>query len=180
MLLDCARLLENFRGTPLEKTCELLNQFDLYHLLFKQPISVALNPGPLMSSAPEDYKKWSKLCAGGSLQVCELLGERGVDTTTGLTYEKFDEYEEAGRTAGLPAEYLVFAVANFGDYYCFHMPADGSKDDRVYQWGLDEGEFVLYWDSFSDWLSEQVDSWVEMIADDELDPIGFKLEGEDG
>ncbi len=179
MLMDCAAALEKLRGTALEDACEKLCRFDMYHLLFRPSMSASLRTAERFVSAPADYLKWSRLCGGGSLQICEMLGEKGVDPDTGLAYETYDEYEAQSREAGLPPEYRVFAVANFGDYFCFRNSADGALDSCVYQWGLDEGEVVLIWDSFSDWLSEQVDTWVEMIADGELDPIEFKLEDQD-
>ena len=179
MLMDCAASLEKLRGTALENACEKLCRFDMYHMLFKPVMSASLRTATRFAFAPKDYLKWCTLCAGGSLQTCELLSEKSEDKETGFELETYDEYEEQSREGGLPPEYHVFAVANFGDYFCFRKSMDGTPDTCVYQWGLDEGRVVLIWDSFSDWLSEQVDNWVEMIADGELDPIEFKLEAED-
>lgn len=176
MLMNCEKLLTEFKGTSLENSCELLCRFDLYHLLFKPLMSSSLKTAERFAFASDEYLKWCKFCAGGDLQVCELLGEKGLDKDTGLRYSTFDEYEQESREAGLPEDYFVFAVANFGDYYCFRKSSDGTKDENVYQWGVHEGKVVLIWDSFSNWLSEQVNTWTEMIADDELDPIELKLE----
>ena len=176
MLMDCVKALRECKGSALEDSMDKLVRFELYHLLFKPSMTTAMHAAERFAFAPEDYLKWIRFCAGGDLQVCEFLGETGVDKDTGVRYGTFDEYEKEAKKAGLPAEYHVFAVANFGDYFCFRSPADGSRDACVHQWGLHEGEEVLYWDSFADWLSEQVTNWVEMIADDELDPIGLKVE----
>ena len=179
MLMNCEALRTKFKGTALESTCEMLGRFDLYHLLFKPVLESSLKAVKRFSFAPFEYRKWCGVCAGGDLQVCEFLGESGYDKDTGIRYGTYDEYEEESRKAGLPGEYFVFAVANFGDYYCFRNSSDGTEDGKVYQWGVHEGEVVLIWDCFSDWLSEQVNTWVEMIADDELEPIALKLEDND-
>lgn len=176
MFMDCGKALMELKGTALEEACDRLGRFELYHLLFKPTMTDKLHTAEQFAFAPKDYLKWTQLCAGGSLQICELFGVRGEDRETGLKYGRYDAGQREAEKAGLPAGYHVFAEANFGDYYCFREPSDGTRDDCVYQWGLHEGEVVLVWDSFSDWLAEQVNMWVEMIADDELDPIGYKME----
>ena len=159
----------------MEETCDLLNDFDLFHCLFKPLSEQTAKVKERLSFAPDDYLKWCNVCAGGDLQVCELLGEDGLDKDTGLKFSTFEEYEKEGKDAGLSEEYYIFAVSNFGDYFCFKKTTDGTKDNGVYQWGLHEGEIVLIWDNFADWFDEQVKSWVDMIADDELDAIPAKL-----
>ena len=176
MFMNCEKLQSEFKGTSLENSVEMLCRFDLYHLLFKPLMSSSLKTVQRFEFAPDDYLKWCRFCGGGDLQVCELLGEKGIDKDTGVRYGTFDEYEKESREAGLPEDYYVFAVANFGDYYCFRKSSNDTKDENVYQWGIHEGEVVLVWESFSDWLSEQVNTWAEMIADDELDPVELKLE----
>ena len=176
MLMDCKKAAKELKGTPLEDAINKLSRFDMYHLLFKPLMSSVLHTAERFSFAPEEYLQWSNYCAGGDLQTIEFLGEKGFDKETGVKFGTFDMYVQDGKIAGVSSEYAIFAVANFGDFFCFRKTSDETRDSAVYQWGTHEEDVVLVWDSFADWLSDQVNIWVNMIAENELDPIGLKME----
>lgn len=177
MLLDCSDYFDRVRGTYLEDIFEKLSRFDLYHLLVSQSSSDPCSGAEWLKQAPEDYLDWIDICGGGSLQICELLGENTIDIDTELPLESYGEYEKSARDDELPDGYHIFAVADFGDYYCFKVSGDETADPKVYQWGLHEGEFVYVWDSFSEWLSEEVAIWVDMIETNVLTEIPMKADG---
>lgn len=44
--------------------------------------------------------------------------------------------------------------------------------------GCRNGEFSDIWDSFADWLTEEIDDAIRLIAEDALTPLEIKLGGD--
>lgn len=73
----------------------------------------------------------------------------------------------------LPQGYSVFAIRSYGDPICFNYAAN---DGKVYLWNRETAVFEDIWATFEDWLSDEIDAAVQLIAGGYLKPLGIKLE----
>ena len=68
---------------------------------------------------------------------------------------------------------MIFALRSYGDPLCFDVD---EPDGRVYLWNVENEVFDEYWESFEDWMSDEICDAVNLIADDVLEPLGVKLD----
>ena len=92
-----------------------------------------------------------------------------------VIFNRFNN-DRARDELGLPDGYVVFALRSYGDVLCFH---EEEGDGKVYLWDIEEGAFTEIWDSFTDWITEEIDDGVRLIADGVLEPLSIKAEDTD-
>ncbi len=167
-----------YGSEPMKGNVERLTDFDLYHCLLQGSMHTAIQTLRRYPGLPADYLKWLKYCDGGLLFDTVLLSSKGHDDDLDLDFDTYEDMnsEEAKTGFALPEGYFVFAMRSYGDPICFNQK---EKDGKVYLWDIDEQEFTDIWDSFADWLTEEIDDSVRLIADEALEPLEIKLGGEE-
>ena len=154
-----------------------LLDFDVYHCLLAGSLSTSIKLQNKYRCFPADYLGWLTVCDGGLLFDTVMLSSVGHDAALDLDFDTYEDLNsaESMEAFGLPEGYVVFAMRSYGDPICFHAE---SKDGKVYLWDVEKQEFSDIWDSFEDWLTEEIDDAIELIAEDALEPLEIKLDGD--
>lgn len=173
-VLDHKQLLNSFSSDLMKGNVERLEMFDLYHYLRKASFSAAIVAQDNLGVFPAAFLEWMKYCDGGLLFDTVMLSSKDYDKEFDIYFDTFADYNsaEAKEEMGLPEEYSVFAVRSYGDPICFHSM---NGDEKVYLWNVEEAVFEEVWDTFEDWLTEEIDSAIQLIGEEVLDPIELKL-----
>lgn len=163
------RMSENF---------DRLEDFDIYHCLLEGSISSTLKIQSLVGKLPQSFIEWLKICDGGLLFDTTILSSKDYDKDLDLPFGSIEEHNtnDSLLEYGIPEGYFVFAIRSYGDPICLKK---GDDDEHVYLWNREENAFEEVWDTFEDWLTEEIDAGVQLIADDVLDPLEIKINGED-
>ena len=167
---------EKIANEPMRENLRRLKDFDIYHCLLKGSLSTALKTQEELGYAPQAYLDWAKRCNGGLLFDTILLSTRAYDQELDLDFDTFNDLNsrDARETIGLPTDLSVFAVKSYGDPVCFNSKL---KDGKVYQWNRETKEVDTIWDTFEDWLTDEIDCGIQLIADEVLEPLEIKLGG---
>ena len=176
--VDLKKLEEKYATGFMKDNVENLIDFEAYHCLLKGGMSAVLKMQNSLGTVPKQYLDWVRLCDGGLLFDTVLLSTQARDTTLDLEFDTYDEMnsDEAKAHFGLPEGFVIFAFWNYEELFCFNVK---ENDGKVYLWDVQTGEFGEIWDSFEDWITEEIDHGVRMIADDVLEPLGIKVGGDD-
>lgn len=163
---------------PMKGNIERLIDFDIYHCLLSGGMSSAMKAQEKLTYAPATFLDWLKTCDGGLLFDTVILSTKDHDADLDLDFDTYDELnsDEALAEFSLPEGYSIFAMRSYGDPICFNASA---KDGKVYLWDVENQEFSDIWDSFEDWLTEEIDDAVKLIAEDALEPLEVKNGGGD-
>lgn len=174
---NLARMNAKYTEEPMKSNIQILTDFDIYHCLLAGGMPIALKVQRQYKAVPLELLDWLKYCNGGLLFDTVLLTTKEHDDELDLDFDTYDEYntDEARKDYGLPEGYVVFAVRSYGDPICFR---NDEPDEKIYLWDVELQEFTDIWDSFGDWLTEELDEAVQLIADDDLDPLAVKLDGD--
>lgn len=173
-VLDHNRLLNSFTSDLMKGNVERLEIFNIYHYLRKASFSAAIIAQDTLGTFPTAFLEWMKYCDGGLLFDTVMLSSKDYDAEEDLYFDTFADYNtsEVKEEMGLPEGYSVFAVRSYGDPLCFHAE---SGDEKVYLWNIDEAIFEEVWDTFEDWLTDEIDNAIQLIGEEVLDPIELKL-----
>ena len=175
--LNTDKLIHKYTTEPMKGNAERLKEFDAYHYLLAGGMSTSLYVKQFFKNVPDDFLSWSKVCDGGMLFDTTLLSSKEYDAGTDI---EFDTYEALNTAEFLtdrkvPEGYKIFAVRSYGDVLCF---SENAGDECVYLWDIEEEEFSEIWDTFTDWLTEEIDESLELIAEGILDPLPIKMGGD--
>ena len=120
---------------------------------------------------PEQVKSWYRLFNGGYLFDTAFLSTERADWGVPIKLVSFSLVNdpETRKDMELPAGYTVFAIASFGDVYCFAN--NGSNE--IVQWSLQEHAIVGKWANFALWLSQEIGTAIELIGEDVLTPFSI-------
>jgi len=172
------RLTEKYTSGFMQENVENLVEFDVYHCLRAGSVATSMKVQELYDAVPKQFLGWLTICDGGLLFDTVMASVKGYDAELDLEFDTFEELntEEARAAWNLPEGYVVFAVRNYGDPICFHAV---KGDEKIYLWNAEEQDFDDIWNTFEDWITEEIDDAIEFIADDVIEPLGIKLGGED-
>lgn len=173
-ILDHQLLLRSFTSDVMKENVERLEIFSIYHCLRKSSFSSAIKAQEKLGKIPTSFLEWMKYCDGGLLFDTVMLSSKGYDEELDLDFETFDEYntKDAKAEMALPDGYSVFAIRSYGDPICFNSEA---TDGKVYLWNIEKSIFEEIWDSFEDWLTDEIDSAIQLIGEEVLEPLEIKL-----
>ena len=158
----------------MKENVERLELFNVFHCLRSSLLSSNIKAQGELGNIPVDLTKWMELCDGGLLFDTVMLSIKGYDEELDLDFDTFDEYNTAEVKAQmfLPDGYSVFAVRSYGDPICFNSL---ENDGKIYLWDIEECVFAEIWDSFEDWLTDEIDSAIQLIGEGVLEPLEIKL-----
>lgn len=146
-----------------------IQQLDKFHLLRNcdRPSMDLMD----LPASMKEYVKWMKCCDGGYLFSTTLLSFDGYDQNMNLEFNTFEAVnsKENYSSFGLPDGFYIIALFNYGDPVCMT-----SKDEKVRLWGAEEGEFITIWESFADYLGDELNTAIDMINNGSLYPIPLK------
>lgn len=166
-----------YESEPMKGNIERLADFDAFHCLLSGSLETSIKLKEKYPCLPVEYLDWLKVCDGGLLFDTVLLSSKGHDDKLNLDFDTYEDMnsEDAHSEFNLPEGYIVFAMRSYGDPICFNSEDQGGK---VYLWDVENGEFSDIWDSFADWLTEEIDDAIRLIAEDALTPLEIKLGGD--
>jgi len=130
----------------------------------------------MFPDAPAAIKTWYKFANGGLLFDTLLLSTRTFIPELSSPFVSLSTYNcsTARLLSALPDNLAVFAVASFGDLYCFDL--HGSSE--VFQWSTTEHRVAARWPSFSLWLHQELTGAIELITEGILFPIAAQEHGD--
>ena len=163
---DKGRMKENVRR---------LKDYDVFHCLLAGDADRANAVQKRVSGLPEDFIKWINICDGGMLFDTALLTTKANDKELDLSFETYGDYYDSDlrKDREVADDWFIFAVAVHSDLFYFNL---ADNDGRVYQWDVEEHQIYAVWDTFEDWITDQINEAVELIANEELEPLDIKLE----
>ena len=126
--------------------------------------------------APNAINTWYKFANGGLLFDTYLLSTKAIIEELGGVRLSLNAYNNiiCRKALEIPENLVVFAVASFGDVYCF----DKNGSNEIYQWSVIEHNLVTKWANFSLWLYQEVNGAIELITDEDMYPIYNNQDGD--
>ena len=151
-----------------------LEDMDQYNLLRRSSASSSTFELP---DTAEEFKTWLSVCDGGLLFSTTLLGLDEYDEELEISFSTLWEWntKQKHELFGLPKDYLVVALLNYGDPICL-----SSSDSKIYLWDTLEMAITTIWDSFADFLADEYNTAIQMLEDGALEPVPMKMEEQDG
>lgn len=176
--VNLEKLTAKFNSELMKGNIERLTDFDAYHCLLAGSLGTSIKLQERYQCFPPEYLDWLKVCDGGLLFDTVILSTIAHDANLNLDFDTYEDLNSPEAVEGfdLPEGFVVFAMRSYGDPICFNAR---NKDGKVYLWDVENKEFSDIWDSFEDWLTEEIDDAVRLIAEDALEPLNIKLGGED-
>ena len=129
----------------------------------------------MFDTIPLQIRSWYKFANGGILFDTQFLSTQFSDMNSGTKLQRLSIYNSpaARMMTGLPEKYVVFAIASFGDLYCFSQEGDA----EIIQWSVTEHKIVAKWSNFSLWLKQEIDIAMELILEECIHPFGVYYQG---
>ena len=155
-----------------------LKDYDLFHCLLAGGADKVKTVKQRVADLPNEFFEWLEVCNGGMLFDTAMLTTKSHDADLDLDFETYADYfnTDLRKDKNLSDDWFVFALAVHSDVYFFDKV---KKDGKVYQWDVEKSEIYAIWDTFEDWLTDQINEAIELIANEELEPLDIKLEAED-
>ena len=175
-LINLKKALSVYVTEPMKGNVDRLINFDEYHCLLSGSMSTSIKLSELYSFLPVDYLDWLKVCDGGLLFDTVILSSKKYDAKFDLDFDTYEDLNSAESYSdlNLPEGYFIFALRSYGDPICFKKEAN---DIKVYLWDVENNDFTDIWDTFADWITEEIDDAIRLIAEDALEPLQIKLDG---
>ncbi len=176
--VDLSKLSEKYTVGRMRENIEDLIEFDCYHCLLAGGKRSSLEVQSVLGDIPDQFMDWLAICDGGLFFDTVMLSSKEHDDELDLDFDTYEEFNSSEAIANfcLPEGYAVFAFRSYGDPLCFNV---NENDGKVYLWNVEKGEFDDIWDSFEDWMTEEVYDAINLIAEDVLEPLEVKIGGED-
>lgn len=130
----------------------------------------------MFNSIPFQIRAWYKFANGGYLFDTQFLSTKLFDIKNNIQLQKFSTYNSSfiRKLTGVSERYVAFAIASFGDLYCFSQEGDS----EIIQWSVAEHKVVGKWSNFHLWLKQEVDISIELVAEECLLPMGVYYDGD--
>ena len=176
-VLSYKRARNRYKNDPdMLETIRRMEQFDIFHLLRSGNMATSQKVSALTGHVPSLMLDWYSICDGGLLFDTSLLSTDPHDKQLDVDFDTFADYNtgEMYEMMGLPKGFYIIAIRSYGDPICI-----SDKDDRVYLWDREEAEFDTIWESFNDFIGDETDTAIDLIAEDSLEPIPLKLNEEE-
>jgi len=174
MKLDYKKMKEEFKNSQMMlDDIENLEEFEEYQYLLVGNENTRNEIINKYNIKNEEFKTWLKYCDGGLLFDTVLLSTQAYDKEKDLEFDSYDDYNNDKQSYGLDEKFCIIGFRSYGDLICVSTE---ENDNKVYLLDVEKGEFSDIWNSFIDWLTEEVDDAIKLIADETLEPIAAKIE----
>jgi hypothetical protein len=159
----------------MKKNVRSLKEYDEFHCLLTGSKERMNAVASRVADLPKDYLAWLSVCDGGMLFDTSMLTTKTKDSELNLSFETYGDYcdAELRKDKRIADGWFVFAVAVHSDVFFFDM---NKKDGKVYQWDVEERKIYATWSTFGEWLTAQISEAAELIAKEQLEPLGIKTE----
>jgi hypothetical protein len=173
--INYGQLNQVYPAGRMKENARRLKDYDAFHCLLAGSAERAAAVKKHMADLPADFLKWLDVCDGGMLFDTAMLTTKSHDAELDLDFETYGNYYNADlrKEKNIGDDWFVFAVAVHSDVFFFDM---GKKDGHVYQWDIEEHKIYAVWPTFEDWLTDQINEAVDLIANEKLEPMDIKLE----
>jgi hypothetical protein len=170
-----SELQKKYISGRMHENIRRLQDYDIFQCLLAGGLDRVEAVKRHVSSLPEDFLNWLEICDGGMLFDTAMLSTKSYDVKLGLEFETYGDYFNASlrKDKRLLDNWFVFAIAVHSDLFFFDLT---KNDGHVYQWDVEEYNIYASWASFEDWLTDQINEAIKLIANEELEPLDIKLE----
>ena len=171
--VDFELLDQTYPTGCMQENIRQLRRYDVFHCLLAGNDNSVAYVKKETDGLPMDFLKWLNVCDGGMLFDTALLSTTPYDAKLDLSFETYDDYYDADlrKSKDIPDDWFIFAEAVHSDVFFFDL---GKKDDKVYQWDVENLQIYTEWDNFENWLISQINEAVDLIADEDIDPLDIK------
>ena len=175
LLINYDILLSVYSTKQIYEDIEMLNKFDLFHCLLAGGINRANAVKQYAPGLPLDFLSWLEVCDGGMLFDTTMLTTKSYDADLDLEFETYGDFynPKIRQSVNLPDDWFIFAITVHQGVYFFDLR---KNDGKVYQWDVEEQEIYAEWETFDNWLRDQIHEAVGLISDDLLKPNVIKTE----
>lgn len=158
----------------LKPQMQRMQNYSQYIILCETTSADYLELRNMFDFLPKQVREFYKLINGGYLFDTQILSTKPIDRKNGMRLQRLSIYnsDTARKMSGLPEKYIAFAIASFGDLYCFS--ADGSEN--IIQWSSVSHKEVGRWKNISSWLKEEMDIAIELVREGSFAPMGVHQE----
>jgi len=159
----------------MNENIKLLKDFDIFHCLLAGSLDRSAAVKKRAANLPQDFLIWLEACDGGMLFDTTMLTTKTHDDALDLDFYTYGYFykDKLIQCINLSKNWFVFAFAVHDDVFFFDIERN---DGKVYQWDVEEKKIYAFWNTFEDWLSDQIHEAIGLIADELLFPAGIKLE----
>lgn len=153
-----------------------IEQYKEYTLLNEMTSAEYAAFREMYKSIPLQVRSWYKFANGGILFDTQFLSTQSIDIKSGIRLQRLSIYNSstARSMTGLPEKYVAFAIASFGDLYCFSQEGEA----EIIQWSVTEHKTIAKWSNFHLWLKQEVDIAMDLIVEECLVPMGAYYQGD--
>lgn len=164
------KAINNCRNKELLLVLQQLKKYEKYCNLLEGDLGTYVKTHDRVGNMPSQLKEWLKIFDGGLLFTTSMFSTRDKEKGKFNRILTFAEVNspEFKKENGIPEEIVCFAMTNYGNYYCYVSSEDG---ECVYEWDAEQNALTVKWDSFSEWLGEQIEFAESLIQDELLDPL---------
>lgn len=163
-------IIKKCKDEQLQKVLVRLEKFNDYYSLLDGSIATYTRVFDTIGQMPAQLKEWLKIFDGGFLFTTQMLSTRNKvegHFSQLLTFEEVNS-EDFKEDNAIHPDVVCFAMTNFGNYYCF---VAGEESGWVYEWDVEDYALTIKWNSFAEWLNEQIDFADSLIKEGVLDPM---------
>lgn len=164
------KTINGCRNKELLPVLQRLKKYEAYCNLLAGDLGTYVQTHDRIGKMPDQLKEFLKIFDGGLLFTTSMFSTHDKEKGKFNRMLTFGEVNasEFKKENGIPEEIMSFAMANYGNYYCYVAGEDG---ECVYEWDAEQNALIVKWDSFAAWLSEQIDFAESLIQDGLLDPL---------
>ena len=164
------KVINNCKSQELMKILKQLKKYEKFCNLLDGDLGTYVLIHDKIGNMPSQLKEWLKIFDGGLLFTTSMFSTRDKEKGKFHRILTFDEINssEFKKENGIPEEIICYAMTNYGNYYCY---VSGEESECVYEWDTEQKALILKWNSFSEWLGEQIEFAESLIQDDLLDPV---------
>jgi len=175
--VNYGKMFNKYSAGRMYENVRRLQDYDVFHCLLAGDNDRCSAVKKRVSYLPGDFLSWLEVCDGGMLFDTTMLTTKSHDDELNLSFETYGIYlnTELRKGRNFSDDWFIFAVAVHSDVFFFDQV---KKDGKVYQWDVEEQKIYAVWLTFEDWLTDQINEAVELIADEQLEPLDIKLEAE--
>lgn len=117
------------------------------------------------------YKCFLQQCNGGELFAIPagtIISEINVSGKKKGSFLN-ETFREERRWPNMPKDYLIIAETNYGDTICMDLSTNNGNEAEIIKWDHENGEVSDRWNSFIDWLMEELDIGAMAVNYDRID-----------